>query len=199
MVEMLLECPQKSSKYQNKQKKIFLKSSHVSKVIKLSFSITSEYNHVKTQVLKWVPPEHKQSKRCGLLPFPSDQTKYKESSWEIAVTIVKQVTSLLTITDYLELKNTLSTLPSGSMDRVINPLHCSTTSPCPRQAQMPRQEQMLNLVPRAAQRKVCTLQVYQSETSGASRTHGSYVSVYSALAPSLPQLLQARTDPLPAG
>lgn len=47
----------------------------------------------------------------------------KESSWEITVTIIKQDTVLLTITAYLELKNTLSTLPSGSMDRAINLLH----------------------------------------------------------------------------
>lgn len=72
-VETLLECPQQSSKHQNKLKKYFLKSSQVSKVIKLPLSLPSEKNHVKMQVLKWVPPEHKQPKHRGLLPFPTDQ------------------------------------------------------------------------------------------------------------------------------
>lgn len=121
-VETLLECPQQSSKHQNKQKSIFLKSSQVSKVIKLPLSLPSEKNHVKMQVLKSVPPEHKQPKHRGLLPFPTDQI-CRQIQRKFAVTIIKQDTVLLTITAYLELKNTLSTLPSGSMDRAINLLH----------------------------------------------------------------------------
>ena len=44
-------------------------------------------------------------------------------SWKTTVATIKQVTFLWAITDYLKLKNILSTLISGSMDRAINSLY----------------------------------------------------------------------------
>lgn len=152
MVETLLECPQQSSKHQNKQKSIFLKSSQVSKVIKLPLSLPSEKNHVKMQVLKSVPPEHKQPKHRGLLPFPTDQICRQiqrkflgdNSHHYQARHCTADNHSLLRAEEYtkhppIRLNGQSNQSPSCSTTAWINGI------PCPRQTQMPRHEQTLNL------------------------------------------------------
>lgn len=199
MVETLLECPQQSSKHQNKQKSIFLKSSQVSKVIKLPLSLPSEKNHVKMQVLKSVPPEHKQPKHRGLLPFPTDQICRQiqrkflgdNSHHYQARHCTADNHSLLRAEEYtkhppIRLNGQSNQSPSCSTTAWINGI------PCPRQTQMPRHEQTLNLCAQGFPRQGCgrasSPQVYPGETSEASRTRGSQFL----------GLLTAATGPVPS-
>lgn len=162
------------------------------------------------QVLKWVPPEHKQPKHRGLLPFPMDQICRQRkflgdnSHHYQARHCTADNHSLLRAEEYtkhppIRLNGQSNQSPSCSTTAWINGI------PCPRQTQKPRHEQTLNLCAQGFPKAGLWKGQLSPGVSGwdlkkpAGHTGPSFsVCSPQPLALSLPQLLQARSDPLPA-
>lgn len=164
------------------------------------------------QVLKWVPTEHKQPKHRGLLPFPMDQicrqiqSKFlgDNSHHYQARHFTADNHRLLTAAEHTKhppfrLNGQSNQSPSCSTIAWINGI------PCPRQTQMPRHEQMLNLCAQGSPKAGLWKGQLSPGVSGWGHSSQQDTrvpvsrSAYRSHWPlSLPQLLQARSDPLPA-